>query len=305
MNIVTIGEAMLELRPDGDGFAASVAGDAYNTAVGLRRRGHAVAHVQDLGEDVLVERIRRDFDARGVRWVGRALPDRTNGIYFVTVDEDGERRFQYHRAGSAAGATLAGNPGSLFRALLDADLLYLTGVTAAIASDAASLRALVSNASCPIALGLNLRDGLHRSRPGALLELRRNDIASAVRPILDHALLVFGSEAEFGALSGGVPGHAAARAWQRVQRGRVAVLTRGAHGAQVWHDEGECSARASKHGGVVDTTGAGDAFAAGFLDRWLHRDDLQACLRAGLSAGACAVSHAGALPRLGAGDLPN
>ncbi|MGN7292570.1 carbohydrate kinase family protein [Rhizobium sp. SAFR-030] len=44
---------------------------------------------------------------------------------------------------------------------------------------------------------------------------------------------------------------------------------------------------------VVDTTGAGDAFNAGFLDAWLDQRDMQTCLASGIRAGGLAVQTAG------------
>jgi len=47
---------------------------------------------------------------------------------------------------------------------------------------------------------------------------------------------------------------------------------------------------------VIDTTGAGDAFNAGFIDRWLAGEPLAQCLAAGNARGAAAVQHFGGLP---------
>jgi sugar/nucleoside kinase (ribokinase family) len=48
--------------------------------------------------------------------------------------------------------------------------------------------------------------------------------------------------------------------------------------------------------GVVDSTGAGDAFAAGFLSADLGGAGPEACLQAGVEAGARAVSRLGGQP---------
>ena len=52
---------------------------------------------------------------------------------------------------------------------------------------------------------------------------------------------------------------------------------------------------------VVDTTGAGDAFNAGFLGAWLLGQDLEACLRAGNAQGARAISRRGGFHLSGSG----
>ena len=47
---------------------------------------------------------------------------------------------------------------------------------------------------------------------------------------------------------------------------------------------------------VVDTTGAGDAFNAGFLHSWLSTSNLEASLAAGIEAGSLSVQSAGGAP---------
>lgn len=75
----------------------------------------------------------------------------------------------------------------------------------------------------------------------------------------------------------------------------LTVIKLGAAGARAVTDERTLEAPAQPVQ-VVDTTGAGDAFNAGFLDRWLANAPLAACLAAGNARGALAVQHRGGLP---------
>ena len=76
----------------------------------------------------------------------------------------------------------------------------------------------------------------------------------------------------------------------------LVALKGGAQGAWVSSSAGLRHAAAQKVP-VIDTTGAGDAFNAGFLDAWLHRLGDEQCLKAGVAAGSLAVQGAGGAPR--------
>ncbi|MBB3019132.1 sugar/nucleoside kinase (ribokinase family) [Microvirga lupini] len=80
------------------------------------------------------------------------------------------------------------------------------------------------------------------------------------------------------------------------ERFSLAVLKRGEQGAMI-HCESTCVPAEAIRVNVVDTTGAGDAFNAGFLHSWLDTSDLGKSLTAGIEAGGLSVQSAGAPPR--------
>jgi len=104
-------------------------------------------------------------------------------------------------------------------------------------------------------------------------------------PNLEEAEAITGHadpEAALTALSGAFP---------------VVALKGGAQGAWVFSPACFHHAAAKKVP-VVDTTGAGDAFNAGFIDAWLRREEEKLCLEAGVAAGSLAVQAAGGAPKV-------
>ncbi|MGK6314417.1 carbohydrate kinase family protein [Neorhizobium sp. DT-125] len=81
----------------------------------------------------------------------------------------------------------------------------------------------------------------------------------------------------------------------------LVVLKGGAEGAWVMSDGRTLHAPAETVP-VVDTTGAGDAFNAGFINAWLNGNSEEACLKAGIRFGSLAVQAAGGAKLLATGD---
>ncbi|MFO7171957.1 MAG: PfkB family carbohydrate kinase [Bacillota bacterium] len=75
---------------------------------------------------------------------------------------------------------------------------------------------------------------------------------------------------------------------------RAVVVTRGAQGAEVWTPDGHWRVPAAPVQAVVDTTGAGDAFTAGFLAGVLWEWPMPAALRLGATVAAFVVEQVGA-----------
>ena len=83
----------------------------------------------------------------------------------------------------------------------------------------------------------------------------------------------------------------------------IAALTRGEHGAVIIHDGKETVIEAQPVANVVDTTGAGDQFAAGFLYGFTEGMDVAECGRLGAVAAAEVISHIGPRPLVNLSDL--
>ena len=85
--------------------------------------------------------------------------------------------------------------------------------------------------------------------------------------------------------------------------GGVAALTRSAKGCVIVHGSQSHAIPAAPVAKVVDTTGAGDQFAAGFLYGLTHGKALPDCGKLGAIAAAEVISHFGARPEVSLRDL--
>ena len=74
------------------------------------------------------------------------------------------------------------------------------------------------------------------------------------------------------------------------------MVTRGEHGAVAMHGAERAEVAAEPIARVVDTTGAGDLFAAGFLQGQAQGRGLEASLKMGALCAAEIISHFGARP---------
>jgi sugar/nucleoside kinase (ribokinase family) len=93
-------------------------------------------------------------------------------------------------------------------------------------------------------------------------------------------------------------------ALQQVRRHcRIGALTRGEHGSVVIAGDSVHVLEAEPVDRLVDTTGAGDQYAAGFLYGLTHGHDLDACGRLGSVAAAEVISHYGARPAVSLAKL--
>lgn len=293
MRVVSIGECMVELREAGGGLLSkSFAGDAYNTAVYLKRSapGAQVQFLSVTGADPLSLAMRAAWRAEGVDDAPAFTdPDREVGLYLIELDAAGERRFHYWRQASAARQWMqqlragGGDP------LSGADLVYLSGVSLAILPAEEQQQALLlmrwlHGRVGAIAFDPNIRPALwpNLGVARAVVEAAIG-LCDIVLPSADDLALLYGPAA---------PEALAAKLWRL--HAREIALTLGADGCLVVTPEGRAALPAPEVCGV-DTSGAGDSFNGAYLAARLSGAPPGKAAEAALAVASRVVTAPGAI----------
>ncbi len=129
---------MIELREEADGrLSRGFGGDTLNTAVYLARLGAQVDYITALGDDGWSDELIAAWSNEGVgtQQVLR-LPGRLPGLYIIQTDPKGERRFSYWRDSAAARSLFqAPEAHSIVEAISTYDLIYFSGITLSLYGD--------------------------------------------------------------------------------------------------------------------------------------------------------------------------
>lgn len=282
MTLIEADEAMALYAAMGPGIEIS-GGSAANTMVGITSFGGTAAFIGRVGDDQLGTVFGHDIRAAGVRFDATPSAGGSGtGRCLVLVTPDGERTLNTF-LGAAAEVSPDDVDADLVRS---AQVTYLEGYLwdQPAAKEAFRYAARVAHAAGRrVALTLSDRFCVERHR------------ADFMALVDDEVDILFANEAEICAL---YEVDAFDDALQRVNHHcEVAALTRSAKGSVVVSgDEVHVVDAAPLAGSVVDTTGAGDLYAAGFLFGFTHGYDLGSCARLGSVAAAEVISHLGARP---------
>lgn len=292
--IVLIGEGMIEMA-GGLGATGRLGhgGDVLNIAVALARLGLRPAFLTALGRDPWSDGLIGRWQAEGLDTTLVARhPDRVPGLYGITVDAAGERSFTYWRDRSAARDLFAlPEADALMARAAEADLVILSGITLSL-FDQAGLDRLAAVAAAVRARGGTVAfDGNYRPRGWPDAATAR----AAYARFAPHVTLALPTAEDEAALHGHpLAPDAIADRWHAAGAAEV-VVKLGAAGALVSTAQG-ATLVPTEAVTPVDTSGAGDAFDAGYLAGRLHGFAPPDAARLGHRVAGRTIAHPGAIP---------
>jgi sugar/nucleoside kinase (ribokinase family) len=266
----------------GPGVEAS-GGSAGNTVAGLASLGGRAAYIGKVADDTLGRVFRHDITAIGVHFDSKPFTGPLGtGRCLINVTPDGQRTMSTY-----LGAANALTPVDVSPDIVQgAEIVYLEGylfdpdeARQAFGKAASLARA----AGRRIAITLSDAFVVERHR-AALLDFIETDVD-----------IVFANAAEATALFETHDFDAAVAALAK--RVDLAFVTRGEHGSVLVSQTDRAEVAAAPVAQVVDTTGAGDQYAAGALYGLARGLDLAVCGRLGALAAAEVISHYGPRPQ--------
>jgi sugar/nucleoside kinase (ribokinase family) len=257
-------------------------GSAANTAAGVASLGGAVAFIGKVRDDALGEIFTHDLRSTGVVYdvpAGTSGPPTARCLILVTPDAERTMSTYLGTAGELSAADV--DPGLIGSARITYVEGYLVGLPSAEGALAAAVKAAHAAGR---KVALTLSDPIW-------VDLQR-DAFKALLPDVD---ILLGNETEALGLTGEPTLDGAVATLTKSVP--VVALTQGPKGAIASDGKETVSVAAEPVDKVVDTTGAGDLFAAGFLLGLARTRPLGDCLRLGALAAGEVISHMGARPQ--------
>ncbi|KIZ39202.1 MULTISPECIES: adenosine kinase [Rhodopseudomonas] len=265
-------------------------GSAANTIVGLANFGARTAYVGKVKDDQIGKLYSHDIRAAKVAFETKAAKDGpATGCSYILVTPDGERTMNTY-----LGAAQDLGPDDIDEAQIAASAItYLEGYLwdPKNAKDAFLKASTIAHgAGRQVALTLSDAFCVDRYRD-EFLQLMRSGTVD----------LIFANESELHALYQTSDFDTALK--QLADDVKLGVVTRSEKGCAVVAQDGVTLVPAAKIDTLVDTTGAGDLFAAGFLFGLVRNAGYENAGRLGALAAAEVIQHIGARPQVSLKDL--
>jgi sugar/nucleoside kinase (ribokinase family) len=265
-------------------------GSAANTIVGVANLGARAAYVGKVRDDQIGRLYTHDIRAAGVAFeTSAAAGGPATGCSYILVTPDGERTMNTY-----LGAAQELMPSDIDAAqIAAAGIIYLEGY---LWDPRSAKEAFVKAAT--IAHGANRQVALTLSDSFCVGRYRDEFLDLMRKGTVD---LVFANEAELQSLYETADFDTALK--QLRADTRLGVVTRSEKGCVVASKDGIVAVPAFPIQKLVDTTGAGDLFAAGFLFGLVRNAGFEAAGRLGALAAAEVIQHIGARPQVSLKEL--
>lgn len=298
-DVVTIGESMVLFQPIGEKgikyeplFTKSLAGAESNVSIALTRLGKKVRWISKVGKDPFGDFILSTLAGEGVD-VSAALRDeeKSTAVYFKECKNFSDPTVYYYRKNSAASNIHPQEVNAEW--LEDAKHLHVTGITPALSENAAQAirktMELAKEMGLTVSFDPNLRRKLWSLKKAREVLLSLIPLCDVFLPGIEEAEFLVGKQSieDYGK--------------KFLEMGaKVVVLKLGAEGAIGFMEKDRVKAPPYTVSRVIDTVGAGDAFAAGFLSVFL--DEQLAISSASLKNALIRANILGALATQFKGD---
>lgn len=292
---------MLELVPTSDTssrskqmrhLVASFAGDTYNTTIYLSRLGGRVAYCTAVGDDPYSRLLVGNTRTEGVDVeLISSIPNRQLGLYMIRNLADGEREFRYWRSEAPARELLSEtfiqrNQKKIFAA----PNLFLSGISIAILKDGGQQRLLAFLKAYREQGGTIYFDSNYRPILWPDAELAQST-TDAVLQLSNVALLTLEDQRALWKLDSDE--ETLERCFE-IDVPEI-VIKRGGQSTLVKFENTVYEVDTPKVETIIDTTGAGDSFNAGYIQARLQN---KSCEDAVVQANRCAglvIQHRGAI----------
>ncbi|WP_435168652.1 carbohydrate kinase family protein [Falsirhodobacter sp. 1013] len=291
--ILCCGEALIDMLPQGEGFAPHAGGAVFNTAIALGRLGAPASFFSGLSNDLFGTRLSAALEASKVDTAFCARSNRPTTLAFVTLT-DGQATYAFYDE-NTAGRLLS--PEDLPALPADVTALFFGGISLVSEPAADTYATLMAReASRVTMLDPNIRPGFITDPAGYRERIGRMIGLADIIKISDEDLHWLEGQGDPVDLAKGL----------LVKGPKLVLLTEGARGARALTATQERFVAAPKVT-VADTVGAGDTFNAGVLAAleqagaltkgadWSD-DLLDTALGLGTRAAAVTVSRPGANP---------
>ncbi|PNU01675.1 adenosine kinase [Novosphingobium guangzhouense] len=265
-------------------------GSAANTLAGLAALGAKCGFIGQVAEDQLGEVFTHDIRAGGIEFDVPARAGETpTARCLIFVTPDGQRTMNtFLGASHLLSADMVAD-----ETIADAAVLYLEGYLWDPVEPRAAMRKAIAAAR---AAGRKIAFTPSES---FIIDMHRGDFLSLIEEGLID--LLFCNETELATLTG-LAGFEDGIA-MLAPKVSVLVVTKGADGAVALSGGERAQVAAQPIDRVVDTTGAGDLFAAGFLFGHVRGKGLEESLKMGAICASEIISHYGARPECDLADF--